>query len=55
MVRTHQVFAPPTWDGSLLTQDWRTKIPHNAVRRLAEDTWCYLLRKAGRRGVGPTP
>ncbi|MCL6563480.1 MAG: transposase [Firmicutes bacterium] len=48
MIRTHQVFAPPTWDGPPLAQDWRPKIPRQADRRVAEDTWSRLLQQGGR-------
>lgn len=49
MIRTHQVFAPPTWEGPPLAQDWRQKIPHKADRLVAEETWGRLVQNAPRR------
>ncbi len=44
MLQQRQVFAPPTWDGPPLAQDWRKKLHYVRNRARGEETWSRLMR-----------
>ncbi len=44
MLQQRQVFAPPTWDGPPLAQDWRKKLHYVRHRARGEETWSRLTR-----------
>ncbi len=44
MLQHHQVFAPPTWDGPPLAQDWRKKLRWVRNRAQGEETWTRLMQ-----------